>query len=135
MNPRMQSTSSAEIKSLMAIIERDLRQADLPGLHSDGIFGFLYNAALQLATILVRLEGERFGGAGHHRETIRRARDLVTDDLSSAIIVFETSRRKRNASVYDKVGVITQTDITNLREAIDSIKSWVQEQAKPWLDE
>ena len=118
MKPKAQPTSPDEIRSLIGIVERDLQQADLRGLHADGVFGFLYNAALQLATILIRLRGERFGSSGHHRNTLRRARELLPEELASAASALDLARRKRNASVYDQAGVVTQADIATLKEAI-----------------
>ena len=54
-----QKTSHDEIKRLLGLVERDLRQADASGLELDGVFGFLYNVALQLATIAIRLRNLR----------------------------------------------------------------------------
>jgi len=117
----------------MRIADRDLRNADVPGLDADGVFSFLYNAALQLATILVRLRGERFGGPGHHRNTLRRARELVSPELDSNAAALEHARRKRNASIYDQAGVVTQADVARLKGAIDALKPWVIGQAEAFL--
>ena len=135
MKPKAQPTSPDEIRSLIGIVKRDLQQADLQGLHADGVFGFLYNAALQLATILVRLRGERFGSSGHHRNTLSRARELLPDELASAASALDLARRKRNASVYDQAGVVTQEDIAFLKEAIESLRPWILEQARCYLAE
>ena len=117
----------------MRIVDRDLRNAGVPGLDADGIFRFLYSASLQLATILVRLREERFGGAGHHRNTLRKARELVPSELDSDAAVLEYSRRKRHASIYDQAGIITQADADRLKAAIDALKPWVIEQAEAYL--
>jgi len=135
MTPRKQPTSADEIQRLLGIAERDLRQADLPGLHPDGEFGFLYNAALQLATILVRLRGERFGGPGHHKDTLRLAREFVPRELGASAALLDHARRKRNALMYDQAGVIAQADLEGLREAIDAFRPWVLQRASDYLDE
>jgi len=133
LNPRTQPTSPNEIRNLLTIVDRDLRNADVPGLDTDGIFRFLYTAALQLATILVRLREERFGGAGHHRNTLRRARELVPPELDSHAAALEHARRKRHASIYDQAGVVTQADVAALRDAIDGLKPWIAEEAEAVL--
>jgi len=133
MIPRMQPTSQDEIRNLLGIVERDLQQTELAGLHADNTFGFLYNAALQLATIIIRLRGERFGGAGHHRNTLLRIREIVPPDLEPLAAALEHARRKRNASIYDQAGVVTQADIAGLKDAIAALKPWVIEQAQAYL--
>jgi len=52
-------TSEAEIERLLGIAERDLDQARLPEIHLDTRYTLAYNAALQLATIVLRLDGTR----------------------------------------------------------------------------
>ena len=133
MAARKQPTSPDEIQRLLGIVERDLRQADVPGLHADGEFGFLYNTALQLATILVRLRGERFGGPGHHKDTLRLARELVPRELKPTAALLDHARRKRNALTYDQAGAIAQADVNGLREAIDVLRPWVLQQADAYL--
>ena len=135
MNPRPQPTSRDEIRNLMRIVDRDLRNADASGLDADGVYGFLYNAGLQLATILVRLQGERFGGAGHHRDTLRRARELVPSELDSQAVALEHARRKRNTAIYDQAGVVTRADVARLRDAIAALKPWVGAQTEGILKE
>ena len=76
-----QPTSRQEIENLLGIVERDRSQAHLEGLHPDIRFELLYNAALQLATIVLRLNGLRVGRTGHHRETFRATQEFVPERL------------------------------------------------------
>jgi len=117
----------------MRIVDRDLRNADVPGLEADGVFGFLYNAAFQLATILVRLSAERFGGAGHHRNTLCRARELVPPELEAHAAALEHARRKPHTLIYDRAGIVMQADVERVRDAIDTLRPWVFEQAEAFL--
>jgi hypothetical protein len=130
---KKQPTSRDEIQRLLGIVERDLQQADTPGLHPDGKFGFLYNAALQLATTVLRLNGLRVGQVAYHRATFQAVRDLVPANLQSEVDLFEHSRRKRNALTYDQAGVITRADISGLREAITAFESWVRPEAESYV--
>jgi len=133
LKPKTQPTSADEIRNLLRIVDRDLRNADVPGLDADGTLRFLYSASLQLATILVRLREERFGGAGHHRNTLRRARELVPSELDSYAAALEHGRRKRHALIYDQAGIVTQADVKRLRDALEGLKPWVVEQAETAL--
>ena len=46
-------TSSEEIGNLLAIVDRDLKDAVEGGISADWRFGIAYNAALKLCTILL----------------------------------------------------------------------------------
>lgn len=130
---RKQPTSPNEIRALLGLVERDLRQARIPDLHLDGVFAFLYNVALQLATITLRLNGLRVGQTAHHRETFRAAREWVPVDLKPVILHFDRARRKRNTLTYDQAGTISRADVEGLREAIDAFEIWVRSKAEEYL--
>ena len=97
---KKQPTSPNEIRALIGLVERDQEQARIPGLHLDGRFGFLYNVALQLATIVLRLNDLRVGQTAHHKETFRAVCTWVPEDLKSVILHFDRARRKRNTLTY-----------------------------------
>ena len=56
---RSHKTSKQEVQQLMAIVDRDLKDARQKGLSADWRFGIAYNAALKLCTILLYVEGFR----------------------------------------------------------------------------
>ncbi len=53
---RRHKTSPNEIKNLLMIVDRDLKDAE-EGISNDWQFGIAYNAALKLCTILLYAEG------------------------------------------------------------------------------
>ena len=59
--------SAIEIRRLMGVAHRELTDAAIRGLSSDGSFEHAYVAALMAATIAIRAHGERIHGAEHHR--------------------------------------------------------------------
>lgn len=97
------------------------------------MFSFLYNAALQLTTVAIRLRKLRVQQAGFHRETFRLASDLVPQRLKPAIASFERARRKRHALTYDQAGVITNADVESLRASIVAVEVWVRQEAATYL--
>ncbi len=131
--PRRQETSPDEIQRLLAVVDRDLRQADATGLELDGAYSFLYNVALQLATMVLRLDGLRVGATAHHKETFRAVRDLVPVELASTVACFERARRKRNALTYEQAGLIAESDVSGLQEAIASFQRWVSPRVDAYL--
>lgn len=59
-------TSKEEIRNLLKIIKRDIKDSNLKGLSPDRKFATAYNAVLQTATILLYCEGYKPHGIGHH---------------------------------------------------------------------
>ncbi|MCK4411040.1 hypothetical protein KAV67_02030 [Candidatus Bipolaricaulota bacterium] len=130
---RRQETSADEIHALLRVVERDLEQAEVTGLYPDGRYAFVYNAALQLATIVLRLKGLRIGAPGHHRETFHVVEPLVPEAMRSIVAEFEHARRKRNTVMYDQAGTISEHEVNDLREAVKEFASWVRVKASASL--
>ena len=57
------------ISQLLAVVQRDLADAALPGLSSDRRFATAYNAVLQAARAVMFSEGYRSRGTGHQGTT------------------------------------------------------------------
>lgn len=130
---RRQATSADEIRALFRVVERDLEQAEVPGLYPDGKYTFVYNAALQLATIVLRLKGLRVGAPGHHRETFHVVEPLVPEQMQSIVAEFEHARRKRNTVMYDQAGTISEHEVNDLRQAVKEFATWVRVKASTSL--
>jgi len=130
---KRQPTSPAEMRALLRIVQRDLAQAEVRDLYPDGRYGFLYNAGLQLATMLLRLEGLRVGEVGHHRETLRRVRDLVPEQIRRWVDELDHARRKRNALTYSDTGLVSESDVAGLRDTVTELYAWVRERVASWL--
>lgn len=60
------TTNHREIKNLFDIVDRDIKDALIKELSVDRRFAIAYNAALQLATIVIHSAGYRVkNGQGH----------------------------------------------------------------------
>lgn len=132
-SPKHQSTSAEEIRALLRIAERDLAQADVRDLLPDGRYVFLYNAGLQLATLVLRLEGLRAGEVAHHRETLRLARGFVPTGIAALIDELDHARRKRNALTYDDTGRVNEGEVAALRETVKELNAWTRERVASTL--
>jgi len=126
---KRQPTSQQEIENLLGIAVRDRSVAAHEDLHPDIRFQLLYNAALQLATVVLRLSGLRVGHAGHHKETFRVVRELVDDGLRPIVAHFDQARRKRNSLVYDQAGTATEADLIGLHVSVEQFEKWVRNRA------
>ncbi len=118
-------TSRQEIANLLRLVERDLKQAHVPGLEPDGRFTFAYNAALQLATACLRLHGVRISSAGRHARTFRVLQDLLPPAVGRYAVEFDQARRKRHTLIYDQAGAVSQREVEGLRQAAEEFQRWL----------
>ena len=95
-------TSRSEIQALLAVVDRDLADCQVPGLSSDASHNIAYNAALQLAKAALAAAGFRAAGAAHHYRVIQSLAFTVGTD-AAALRRLDTARKKRNLAEYDYV--------------------------------
>jgi hypothetical protein len=113
---RAHTTSKPELDALRSVVERDLRDAALPGLSEDRRFATAYNAALQLAKMAAACAGYRVSGLGAHQTSFEAAELALGSSVSNLTAYFETCRRKRNALDYDMAHIISDSEATEILE-------------------
>jgi hypothetical protein len=126
-------TNKNEIQNLFKLVDRDLKDAKIKQLSTDRKFATTYNAALQLATIVLHAAGYRSksGSGGHHWVTILSFPDLMGKNQKNRSDYFNACRAKRNITDYDRVGEISETDLEELLKETLEFKSdvitWIRE--------
>lgn len=120
-------TSKEEIQGLFGIIERDLEDAKIEGLSADRRFATAYNAALQVATIVMHCLGYRAKSEAHHYTTFMFLREALGGKYRELADYFNACRAKRNVTDYDRAGEISNKEADELlQEAVkfyDEIKN------------
>lgn len=111
---RAHKTSKQEIKQLLEIVERDLKDAQQRDLSSDWRFGIAYNAALKLCTILVYSEGFRPEKTLAHFRTLQALPLILGSEKEDDAEYLDSCRAKRNIVEYDYVGGATNADADEL---------------------
>jgi uncharacterized protein (UPF0332 family) len=128
---RRQKSGRAEVQRLFQVAERDLVDACVEGLSADRRFATAYNAALQLATIVLRSEGYRTAGAGHHATVIESLRAIIGPDVHEAADYLDACRSKRNTVDYDGIGIATEAEVVELvaeaRMLQTMVRNWLAE--------
>ncbi|MCK4393165.1 hypothetical protein KAX17_09700 [Candidatus Bipolaricaulota bacterium] len=127
---KQQPSSVEEIHALLRIAERDLQQAEVPGLYPDGRFGFAYNAALQLATVTLRLHQVRIGASSRHVRTFEELQRILPEEKCGFALEFEHARRKRHALMYDQAGTVSESEARNLIIRVSEYRDWLREYIK-----
>lgn len=110
---KVESTSRDEIANLLAMVDRDLKDA-ASSISPDWRFGIAYNAALKLCTILVRAEGYRPDhGLQHYRAIMAMPLALGQSKQDDAKYL-DLCRTKRNKVEYEYVGGASNADADEL---------------------
>ncbi|HKA21298.1 MAG TPA: hypothetical protein VKN18_23680 [Blastocatellia bacterium] len=122
-------TSAKEVATLLAIVERDLADAQSQ-ISADWRFGIAYSAALKLCTILLSASGYRAEkDSEHDRTTV--ALPLILYYRKDDAEYLETCRAKWNAAEYDRAGVATEKDVAELVEYVKDLREdvlyWLQQ--------
>lgn len=120
-----QASTKDEIDDLLKIVDRDLQDSKASEVSYDWQFGIAYNAALKLATILVRFNGYRVKGQGHHMNTIALIPDFLGKERRDYSDYLDLCRRKRNTVEYDCVGGATKDDVIELQEFVVEFRTKV----------
>lgn len=123
-------TSAAEIGNLLAIVDRDLKDAVEGGISADWRFGIAYNAALKLCTILLYAEGYKAERALQHYRTIQALTLILGLERKNDANYLDTCRAKRNIVEYDYIGAVTENDADELIEFVKQLKDEVE----TWLE-
>ncbi|MBT3393608.1 MAG: hypothetical protein HN411_00665 [Waddliaceae bacterium] len=125
-------TSADEIMKMFKMVKRDIGDASLKGLSTDRRFTTAYEAALTLATVILRISGYRTGPmSGHHKNTFAILPELVGSDLEDYSNYFEACRMKRNMSEYTSSGEISKSEADEILHEVQMfetlVKNWINE--------
>ena len=122
-------TSAQEIANLLAIVDRDLRDAR-GEISADWRFGIAYNAALKLCTIMLYAEGYKPEKTLQHYRTLQSLPVILGPERKADADYLNACRTKRNTVEYDYAGCATQADADELIEFAEEL----QEAVISWLN-
>lgn len=107
--------SAIEIRDLLAVVERDLRDSAAKRLSADWRLTIAYNAALQAATAALAASGYRASREQHHYRVIHSLEGTVGAD-AELIALFDSFRKKRNIADYERAGVVSNGEANEMRQ-------------------
>ena len=124
------TTSLAEINDLRELIERDLADASVLGLSGDRSFAIAYNAALQIAHMIIACHGYRVRSIpGHHKITFEALELVLGTSVSGLCAYLDVCRQKRNLVEYDRASVATDSEAAELctkaKEFHELAEDWI----------
>jgi hypothetical protein len=120
----------AEISQLFAVVDREIHDASVVGLSVDGKFMHAYDAALNLCTIALRSSGYSVvKGQGHHKKTIESLPLCLGKNFTDIADQIEIASRQRGQAMYDRTGVVEDSDAEDLLHSAVELRSALLE----WL--
>jgi hypothetical protein len=112
----------AEVQQLLAVVDRELGDAAVPGLSDDGRFMHAYDAAFQLCNIALRASGYAVAkGTGHHAYTINSLEHTLGGGQQGTTRFLSACSSKRNQSLYTSAGVVNQQDAQDLLDSAQQL--------------
>ena len=125
---RPHKTSPQEIADLLAIVDRDLDDAESE-ISADWQFGIAYNAALKLCTILIHVSGYRPEKTLQHYRTLAALPLVLGKEYKDDAPYLDACRTKRNTVEYEMAGAVTEAEATELAEFASKLRQDVMD----WL--
>ena len=126
---RPHTTSASEVADLLRVVSRDLADAKITQLSTDRRFATAYNAALQVATIVLHAAGYRAVGKGHHWATFHVLPEIMGPQVEARTDYFNNCRAKRNVSDYDRAGEISEHEVEEILAEVQTFR----EELFAWL--
>ena len=127
---KAEPTSRNEIKSLLAIVRRDLKDAGVAAISDDRRFEAAFSAARTAASIALRASGYRtVAQVGHHAKTIESLELTIKAD-SKMIQKLRTFSKKRNVTSYDSAGNVSKQEL----ELVIKTAGELHSQVVAWLE-
>jgi len=118
------ATSPEEIAALLALVDRDLANAQISGLSPDWKLNIAYNAALQAATASLAACGFRATREQHHYRTIQSLA-LTIDWPAERVNQFDRYRKKRNIGGYETAGLVSEQEAGEMHGLATSLRDEV----------
>ena len=126
---RREPSSANEIKALQGIVQRSLDDSKVEAISVDLRFVASFTAALTAATIALRAAGYRtVTQTGHHAKIIESLEFTIHAD-SKLIQKLKVLSNKRNKSIYDAAGAVSDQDLKEMAK----VATELHRQVTLWL--
>lgn len=114
-----------EIRDLLTVADRDLKDACVTALSPDWRLNIAYNAALQAATAALAAAGYRASRDSHHHRVIQSIALTVGAD-AAVVIQFDAFRKKRNISDYERAGGVSEQEAKEMLALAQKLRKEVE---------
>ena len=123
--------SGQDVANLVAIARREIADASLEGISTDGRFVHAYDAVRSLCEAALHASGFRVpkGGRKHERD-IESLKFTLGGRWANEVDFFDRCRRSRHKTLYERIGLVQQKDADDLlqaaKELLAAVETWLQ---------
>lgn len=119
-------TSPEEIRSLLAVADRDLANAQITQLSAEWRLMIAYNGALQSASAAMAAAGFRVSTkVSHHRYLIESLQFTVGAE-TKVVNQLDRFRKKRNISAYEQSDTVSDQEASEMIDLARKVRKLVQ---------
>ena len=118
------ATSPEETTALLALVERDLANAQIAALSADWKLNIACNAALQAATASLAASGFRAAREQYHYRTIQSLA-LTIGWPAERVSQFDRYRKKRNIGGYETAGLVSEQEADEMQRLAAGLRDEV----------
>jgi hypothetical protein len=126
---KAEPSSRDEIRDLMGIIARALKDSQVEAISEDLRFQAAFSAALTAANVALRASGYRTRVQTGHHQKIVESLELTLKSDPKLVQKLKVFSKKRNATSYDAAGNVSEQE---LEQAIQ-VANELQENVTAWL--
>jgi hypothetical protein len=128
---KAEPSSSDEIRDLLGIVTRALRDSKVEAISDDLRFQAAFSAALTSANIALRASGYRTRVQTGHHQKIVESLELTLKSDPKLIQKLKVFSKKRNATSYDAAGNISEQELEQAikvaEELQHSVSAWLRQ--------
>ena len=126
---RSHRSSREEIRNLLSISDRDLKDCQARNISNDNRFTMAYNAALQAATAALAASGYRVERGGQHHYRTLDSLELTIKAAPHLISRLNVLRKKRSFNLYEMEGAVSDSDLKEMIQVATDLRRNVEK----WL--
>ena len=125
-------TSADEVRSLRALVDRDVADSKVELLSDDRRFATAYNAALQISKLALACAGYRVskGQSAHFASFEMVAIAIPANEIKELTDYFDVCRRKRNHIDYDGSQIVSRGETEELIKKVQEYRSIIDDWIK-----
>ena len=128
---RRERPSATEIANRIDGARHAGLQSEVAGLDCDTQFDILYDSAYKWCEVVLRAEGWRTAGGGHHEAVFSGLLHFLGEDVSELAYYFDHCRGIRHDFHYDwRPCLASEVEVGELRQAVRELESriisWLQ---------
>ena len=124
--------TARDVSNLLAVATREIADGSLDGMSPDGRFDHAYDAVRALCEVALHASGYVIPKGGRkHERLIESLKFTLDEQWTSEVDFLDRCRRLRHQAIYDRTGVVQQTDADDLLELAkrldEAIRQWLQQ--------